>query len=522
MSEDKDFNNNTPNNNDTNKVKYKINTHKKQLKAGEKVNENNDSKGKKLLFFSILAAILVVFVLVIILVIVKSNNSDKTTSTRRNTSTNNTDSSTDNSNIHPDKDNTTPQLTQQIEKLEFNANTTAELSMWFIADLVDEPMFVIYKKAIDEMKKDFPNITINWETYTTETYKSKIKTAIANNEVPDIFYCWSGSFLGDFVNTGKIYCLDDVLDKYIGNGLSEAMLDSSTFNGKHYGIPTAMNYVTLFANLDMLSKVGYDHIPSNKEQLFDCCDKLLSKGYIPFGCSFKENWCITAYLEPIIENTIGAEELYDVFRNEKTWNNDGIIQAIDTFQQMINRGYFDRDAFSLSNEETKANFMAGKYAFYQNGSWNCSDFSNTTKTSINIITGEWPAMTSRSIKKQFNGGPTDTLCVSASSKNATIAAEYATQLGKLISNYSYYYEISFPTWSIPIENDLLSSDSFDNNDNLFKTCVQLGLSADEFVLYGDYAMRANEANIYLTYVTQLCNNSINGIEFVAKLTQEIR
>ena len=43
---------------------------------------------------------------------------------------------------------------------------------------------------------------------------------------------------------------------------------------------------------------------------------------------------------------------------------------------MINKGYFDPNGIALGNDEVKANFIAGKYAFYQNGSWNCGEIGS--------------------------------------------------------------------------------------------------------------------------------------------------
>ena len=525
MQDNNEYNNNESVIDDSNKVKYKINTNKMQLRVGYKHQKEHNTNGKRRLFISIMIAILIIaFIIGIISIVSKSDNTRNNTSDSsesQNVSTNNTDSDKKTQNNQNINDITAP-LTSQTENLEFNTQISAELNLWFIADNEYDTDFIIYRQAIEQIKKDYPNIIIHAESFPNEMYKSKIRTAIANNSAPDIFFCWAGSFLGDFVNADKIYCLDDILDKYIGNELSEAMLINSTYNGKHYGVPTSMNFVTLFANLDMLSKVGYDHIPTTKNELFDCCDKLVSKGYVPFGCSFKENWCITEYLEPIIEKTIGATELNDIFRNGKTWNNAGITTAIDTLQQMINNGYFDPNAIALSNEEAKANFMAGKYAFYQNGSWNCGDFSDPAKTSFNIAAGEWPAMTSNATNNQLIGGPTNTLVVSSNSKNAYIAAEYAAILGKLVSEYSYNYGSGFPTWSISIENDWSLFDVLDNHSDLINSCAQLGLSANAFVLYGDNAMHAEDADIYLTYVSKIYKNRIYGKEFVSELAKQIR
>ena len=36
-------------------------------------------------------------------------------------------------------------------------------------------------------------------------------------------------------------------------------------------------------------------------------DDLVAAGITPFGCSGSETWCVTEYLEPIMEKYIGYE-----------------------------------------------------------------------------------------------------------------------------------------------------------------------------------------------------------------------
>ena len=73
--------------------------------------------------------------------------------------------------------------------------------------------------------------------------------------MPDIFFTWSCAFLGDFVQAGKVYCLDDVYQNY-KDELPVVMLGNSTYEGKHYGVPLTMNIVGLFANMDLLKEAG--------------------------------------------------------------------------------------------------------------------------------------------------------------------------------------------------------------------------------------------------------------------------
>ena len=388
------------------------------------------------------------------------------------------------------------------------------LTLWDIA-VEGDGNRPAYDAAMADLKAKYPNVTITETVTENEAYKTKIKAAVGANELPDIFFTWAGAFLGDFVEAGKVHCLDANLQKYIDGGeLPEAMLGNSTYNGGHYGVPTTMNVVGLFANMDILAGVGYDHIPATAEELEDCCNKLVANGIIPFGCSGKETWCVTEYLEPIIEKTIGAAALNDIMRNGATWNNEGVSTAVTILQGMIQAGYFDPDGIALGNEEVKANFMAGKYAFYQNGTWNCGDFSNAEKVSFNVAVGEFPVMNpANSSLGQLIGGPSDTIAVSEG-PNAEAAAEYAVEFGRLICHYGYLLGSGLPAWKVWGDTSAVLP--------LVAAVSEICANANGYVLFGDNAMPADEANIYLEYVSQVYGMEVDGPTFIAGCAEEIR
>ncbi len=388
-----------------------------------------------------------------------------------------------------------------------------DLKMWCIATESDSNR-KSYEKAIADMKDKYPNINFEWEAFENESYKEKIKAAISSGEVSDIFFTWSCAFLQDFVKQDKVYCLDDTLAKYKSE-LPEVMLANTTYDGKHYGVPLTMNIVGLFANMDILKSVGWNDVPATYEDLIKCCDALVAAGIYPFGCAGGETWCVTEYLEPIIEKNIGAQALNDIFVRGATYNNEGLAKSVDILQEMINKGYFDPAGAALSNDEVKANFMAGKYAFYQNGTWNCADFANNAEFFPKVKVSEFPVIdSSKSQLGELIGGPSDTLAVAKASKNAAAAAEYAAELGKLICHYGYLDGCGLPAW-IPYGDTSAVN-------GLTQKVSEICNAAKSYVLFGDTAMPAADKDVYLSYVDKVYSSQIDGKGFIEGLSKDLR
>ena len=386
------------------------------------------------------------------------------------------------------------------------ADEKTVLTMWCIATESDANR-PAYEQAIAEFEAAHPDVEIKWEAFENQSYKTKIKSAMSDpDSLPDIYFTWAGAFLGDFADMGTAYCLDEAY-KPFADQLPEVMLANATYDGKHYGVPLTMNIVALFANMDLLAQAGWDHVPQTYEDLTACCDALVAAGITPFGCAGKETWCVTEYLEPIIEKTIGYEALNEIFAGRATWNNEGVATAVSTFQDMINKGYFDPNGIALGNDEVKANFIAGKYAFYQNGSWNCGEVNDAEG---NFQVALFPVMDSeKATYSQVIGGPSDTLAVSSHSKNVELAASAAFELGRSICHYGYLAGSGLPAWTPDYDTSSVKQ--------LVADVAKIVAESEGMVLFGDTAMSADPANTYLDYVSQVYGCAIDGAGFIEGL-----
>jgi raffinose/stachyose/melibiose transport system substrate-binding protein len=394
------------------------------------------------------------------------------------------------------------------------ASEPIDLTMWCIAVESDSNRHA-YEAGIADFQAAHPEINLTWESTQNQEYKTKIKAAVAANELPDIFYTWGCAFLGDFVDAGRVYDSSAAYAKFAAD-LPEVSMTNLKFDGKYYAAPITMNIVCMFSNMDLLKQAGYDKVPGTYDELIACCDALIAKGIIPFGCSGKETWCVTEYLESIIEKSAGAAAMNDIFAGKASWGNDDVVKAVGLFQEMVNKKYFDPEGIALSNDEVKANFIAGKYAFYINGSWNCADFANAGLTD-KVQVAEFPVIDSTKSKLgELIGGPTDGLAVAASSPNAAVAADSAFEIAQNICGYGYIDGNGLPAWTQDPNGD------YSAINPLTQTVAQIVANSSFLVPFGDNAMPADTANIYLDYVGQIYSSAIDGQAFVDGLVKDIK
>ena len=384
------------------------------------------------------------------------------------------------------------------------------LTLWSIAVEGDSNR-AAYLAAVDAFNAENPDYELTMEPTENEAYKTKIKAAMsAGEDLPDIFFTWSMSFLGDFVEAGRVYCLDDELPNW-KEELTDTVLANSTYDGKHYGVPLTMNVVTMFANMDLLKSVGYEAVPETYDELIVLCDKLMEAGIVPFGVAGKENWCLSEYTEPLLAKTIGSEGLKKCYTGEESWDQPGVITAMEKFVEL--KKYIDPNAAALGNEEVKQNFIDGKYAFYQNGSWNCGDISD--KAAFTAQACMFPVVDAeKSSLYQMIGGPNDTLAVTASSANPELCAKTAFALGQIISREGNLNGAGLPTWAVTYDTS--------NVKYLSNQVAEMVAKSDGMVLFGDNFLSADAANTYLDYIAQIFAGDITAEEFAKGLAADLQ
>ena len=383
------------------------------------------------------------------------------------------------------------------------------LTLWSIATESDSS-HQAFVDGIAAFEAEHPGVKIEHVTTENEAYKTKIKAAMSSGEgLPDIFFTWGMGFLGEFVNAGRVYCVDNEYEAY-KDELPEAMTVNVRYDNKMYGVPYTMSLVTLYANMDLLAQVGYEDIPATYEDMMACCEALKAAGIIPFGVSGKELWCLSEYVEPLVIKSVGGQALRDMYNGEASWNNDGVVKAIEAFQGMVENEYFDPSAAALGNDEVKNNFIAGKYAFYQNGSWNNKDIGEQAQ--FNVKAGTFPVLDDSIPLYSMIGGPNNTLAVTESSKNKELAVEAAFFLAKFMSDADYKSGANLPCWAADPDAEV---------NSLIQAAADMASKAEDMVLFGDNFLSADAANTYLDYIGLAYAGDVTPTEYVEGLDADL-
>nr|PZM90022.1 MAG: hypothetical protein DIU81_01380 [[Clostridium] cellulosi] len=158
-----------------------------------------------------------------------------------------------------------------------DSSPSGTLTVWDWSDVYKSE----YRKAIDpvleKFKKNYPNVTLTTEAIANDDIRTKLLTALAANNGPDVAYI-DGQNLAEFVTTGTLTPLDSYVEKWgQASDYPENIWKTVQFDGKVYGIPGDGDVRTLIYRKDLFEKAGISNPPKTWSELEDAAKKLTQR-----------------------------------------------------------------------------------------------------------------------------------------------------------------------------------------------------------------------------------------------------
>ncbi len=154
---------------------------------------------------------------------------------------------------------------------EFDTTKQMEITFWAKND-TNKTQTQIYKQAIEDFQKIYPNITVNLRLYTDygKIYNDVI-TNIATGTTPNVCITYPDHIATYLTGENVVVPLDDLFeDKAFGFGgekvafesvkreeMIEKFLEEGAFRGHYYAVPFMRSSEACYIHKDLVEKLGY-------------------------------------------------------------------------------------------------------------------------------------------------------------------------------------------------------------------------------------------------------------------------
>jgi multiple sugar transport system substrate-binding protein len=207
---------------------------------------------------------------------------------------------------------------------------------------------------------------------------SKLQTAFASGQGPDIFIISPGDFLR-YYNGGVLTDLTPYMEEEAKKDFFPNVMQTREVDGKIYGLPMEVEPMAMYYSVKAFEEAGLTDkdVPTTWEGFLEVAKKL-TKGN-RFGCLFETTpgYYQTFTWYPFMWQ--GGGEIATADGKKSAYNSDGTIQALKFWQDSIKQNVASRNYLGGGVWDVVANLASGYCAMQNVGIWAVSALRENAK-----------------------------------------------------------------------------------------------------------------------------------------------
>ncbi len=229
-----------------------------------------------------------------------------------------------------------------------------------------------FEAVLADFEEANPNITIDEETISNSSVKTKVQTLAVADELPDIF-CLKGQMTKSFVENGKVLDMSEYLNEnpQWRDSFKEGVFSNFTIQDKVYGIPFQVTNTCIYYNDKIMKDAGIEEFPTTWDGFIEACEILRAKGITPIVLGNKGKWNAESVIMSTLGNRLTGDQWYESIRYNTgaKYTDPEFVAALQALSDLAAVGAFNTDVNSIDNLQQLQVFMNGKAAMTIDGTW---------------------------------------------------------------------------------------------------------------------------------------------------------
>lgn len=286
----------------------------------------------------------------------------------------------------------------EIAEEEVSKEERERVILEFLNGSAEEKYIVWLEEVIAEFEEANPNIRVELQTISIDSYNQTVMTRFSSGDVPDLLY-FSANDMTDMVPGGNILDLSgsESLEHY-----PEGMLDTFTADGKVYALPIANDFMCVNYNKAAFARAEIAETPGTWEEFLEVCRKLQKAGITPIAAGFAEQWVVNGTAQTVYCAEVLAghgPSLAEMTDRSRRFSETEQWRGFCTKLQEI-YPYMNEEPFGKDQNTCYSMFASGEVAMILNGTWTVT---NATAMNPDAEFGIFPLPVSETAEE--NGMP---------------------------------------------------------------------------------------------------------------------
>ncbi|CDT85124.1 putative ABC-type sugar transport system, periplasmic component [Vibrio coralliirubri] len=227
-------------------------------------------------------------------------------------------------------------------------------------------------EIINRFEKENPDITVKYNLYDHESYKTTIRNWLVTSP-PDVVFWYAGNRMKAFVDRGLF---EDVSDIWADNNMKQdfaAAAPAMTVQGKQFGVPYTYYQWGIYYRKDIFEQYGIAE-PKTWEDLKSASATLKKNGVAPFAIGTKYLWTAAGWFDYINMRTNGLDFHIQLMEGKVPYSDERVKKTFANWAELVEPGYFLENHASYSWQEAQPFLYNGKAAMYLMGNFITPNF----------------------------------------------------------------------------------------------------------------------------------------------------
>lgn len=384
-------------------------------------------------------------------------------------------------------------------------NAVIELELWYPWSKENE----IYQKAIQEAIEEFHEeqnyIRICSEGVDTEVYREKLPSAVAMDETPDMYFCYTSTYLQNIVQTGKVLSMNNYLPPDVKEQLQKGAFETVTFQNQIYGLPFAEDMGVFLVNTELFDKYELQ-IPETWEELLAVCKVFIEKGMTPLACATDMDTGYRMYLEILCLSESGKETCKRII-SRKEMPDQAFSNGVYKFCKLLEIGAFGERDIQKSTFDIEDEFMMSRIPMY----FTKNHMLGNIMQKNNPLYGKIKLVSFPDSHGKVLGGVSEAFVVDSSTQYPQEAV-YA--LGRILQKFStklYEKGAALPVWD--------TSNAKVPEEELYRSLISELQHVQEKMLYWEFLLDAHMAVRFMEESEKLFLGKIDEDNFLGSFLE---
>jgi alpha-glucoside transport system substrate-binding protein len=197
--------------------------------------------------------------------------------------------------------------------------------------------------ALQKVVDDLINSKVKYKATveTSSAFEEQAKIRVQGGNPPEIImYPQPGSVV-EQAKAGKAIALEDLGFNMaeLNATFGEFFMSMGEYNGKHYGMPTNINFKSMiWYPKDDFDKAGYK-IPKTWDEMIALSNQMVANGQTPWCVGFESGtatgWPATDWMEDIMLRTAGVETYDKWVKHQIPFNDPAVVTAGQKFGEVL-------------------------------------------------------------------------------------------------------------------------------------------------------------------------------------------